>query len=368
MIVDPVARQVRWSWPHGPATDGLRWAPDGSRLAVRERLDMMGGEALLRLWHIPADAELEQGTAPTLASVIRLGPEHLPGGVVTWRPDGTAIAATETRRLIKLWPTGARPGHATEDGRPPALSHVTWNPDGTELAVRARDSRWFHLDPADPHAGMRKCAPHPYTRLDPAQRFRWLHEAGVPYYQEPPIFEETSAIQDRVEFAPDERTYAWIDSGKHLRVINPNGDRLLELDLRPMSRGGPVRVCFTSDGAQVIAAGRDNPRTSHFLARWPVAQPPQKSPAAVWRQHDHPVEPGPAIGFVERITASRTHLAVIAYPRLIGLFALADMRHLCWIRTNAPIHDAAFDPAGHRLAVVGDAGLYLFAVHDPDAF
>jgi hypothetical protein len=60
--------------------------------------------------------------------------------------------------------------------------------------------------------------------------------------------------------------------------------------------------------------------------------------------------------------------AMITYPGLIGLFALTDMRHLCWINTNAPLRDAAFDPAGHHLAVVGDAGLYLFAVHDPDAF
>lgn len=366
LVVDPLARQVRIEWPHGTGmTGGLRWSPDGSRLAVREPLGRMGGgEALVRLWHIPADAELAQGKPPSVTSVIRLGPEHHINGVLAWRPDATAIAATETAQQIKLWRSDTPRRSTTEQEQPLALTHVMWNPDGTELAVRAQDSRWFRVDPAQPHASMRKCAPNPYSTRDRAMRARYLDEVGLPFVQKPPVVEGARGERDILELAPDGLTYAWVDHLERLRVINPDGNRLIELNLLPMSRGQRINICFTPDSAHVIAASR----TSHYLAAWPLTQPTQESPAAEWRQHDHPTDAIPAIAFIEQITASNTHLAMIAYPSLIGLFALTDMHNICWIKTNAPLREAAFDPTGHRLAIAGEAGLYLFAVHDPDTF
>jgi hypothetical protein len=113
-------------------------------------------------------------------------------------------------------------------------------------------------------------------------------------------------------------------------------------------------------GGTLVAATSHSDWTRLALTVWRPTGAAHEPPAA---QCLTDREAGPTLTY--EITASETHAAVVADPGLIGLFALSGMRHICWIRTNDTVNNAAFDPAGRRLAVVGAAGLYLFAVHDP---
>ncbi|GAA2640910.1 hypothetical protein [Streptomyces vastus] len=164
-----------------------------------------------------------------------------------------------------------------------------------------------------------------------------------------------------VEFAPDERTYAvgrWFEP---LRVVAPDSGHTTELrtpeELRRCSS-----ACFTPGGDRVVAAGHSNDWKRTALTAWSLTGAALELPTAQWvTDRDAP----PGIAHIWRITADDTHAALVANPGLVGLFALSDMRPICWIRTNGAVTDAAFDSSGRLLAVAGDAGLYLFTVHEP---
>ena len=67
-------------------------------------------------------------------------------------------------------------------------------------------------------------------------------------------------------------------------------------------------------------------------------------------------------GTVDKLVASRDHVAVVTHSGLLGLYEIDGLRPVCWIKVNGRLRDVAFDPAGERLAAVGEAGLYLLRV------
>jgi WD40 repeat protein len=350
LVVAPLAQKILWREGNRMAW-GVHWSPDGGRLVTRHAAARP--EPLLAVWQVPPDDELSRETQPRLVAEIALGKDHDFADSCGWRPDGSAIATTSNQRVIKLRrPEG--PHHTGGDTQwADDLREATWSADGRELAVRTGNSTWFTVDPRHPRATTRESTVTPWPRRYPSML--WLQAIGA-------VREHESHHHIRAEFAPDERTYALGHWFQPLRVITPGGP-VTTLH----SEKGHQRwycICFSPDADQVVAAAADNAWQQTNLTAWPLTGAAEEHPTARWTT-DRKAGPGPEIGHVWHVTASRTHVAVIADPGLVGLFRLADLRHLCWIRTNRAVTHAAFDPSGRRLAVVGEAGLYLFWVRAP---
>ncbi|WP_198042212.1 NB-ARC domain-containing protein [Kitasatospora azatica] len=351
VLVDPVAEQVLWQHGEPWRICSTQWSPDGERLAVRT----LGDDPQIRatLWQVPTDRDLALGAQPSQAAELAVGADHTLSDLLVWRPAGTAISTTSNGHSVNLWrPDGAAAADANATRR---LGHVMWSPDGQTLAVHGIGRQWYALDPRNPRSGLRPCPEHPYRRRDPATRQDWAAEMGALREWESP-----NAPGLLVEFAPDEQTYLlgrWFEA---LRVLAPDGRGTTLLDSADDFRRW-YRGSFTPAGDRVVVAAADNSWRRTALTLWNLTGAPEEPPVASWTT-DRDEGPGPRVAHVRQVTASRTHAAVAADPGLIGLFDLADLRCVCWIRTNGIVHDAAFSPSGDELAVVGDAGLYLFTV------
>ncbi|RKN11443.1 NB-ARC domain-containing protein [Streptomyces radicis] len=346
LLLDPLAGEVRWR--AGARSDMASWSPEGDRLAIR-RWRPEAGQLVLSLWRVPRDAELAEGQLPVPTGEIDLGVDHSRQDSLAWRPDGGVIATTTGLRVIRLWRRDA-PGGARGDGGPAALREVAWSPDGATLRVRARDKSWFAVDPDPPEPDWRHRAPR---RLpDAAERDETTLTFDVPT--------RTVATRDgRIRavapwFQPPRVTDR--SAGTTTELTTPEGLRRWD------------SLCFTPSGDRFVAAVSRDDYTAQGLLLWPLTGAERAAPAARWMTGgllSGNAGESPVIS-LRRVTASETHVAVIASAGLIGLFALPDLRPLCWIRTNATVVDAAFAPGGRRLAVVGDAGLHVFHVSDDD--
>ncbi|MBO2447424.1 PD40 domain-containing protein [Actinomadura barringtoniae] len=337
LLVDPVAQRVLWRLDHRVSLP--RWSPDGGRLAF------LRSGRLLELWDVPGDGELEAGASPRAAAEIDIGSHQGTRQSLAWRPDGARVAIVRDSAVVKLW----RPEQSTE--RPTReLRHVMWSPDGGTLAVGGSRERWFALDPLDLDAAAVECAPHPFSGRDPAGKRSWLDEVGARRE-----WESGHEPRTFVEFAPGEQ--AWIVARwfEPLSLCRRNGAETVLVPGYDGRRWGGAS--FTPSGDRVVAVSGYGPFEKTDFTLWPVTEAAQGEPAARWTTL---VEPD--VRHVWRVTASETHAVIVANPGLIGLFELDGMRNVCWIRTNATARDAAFDPEGRRLAVVGDAGVYLFEV------
>ncbi len=132
----PLLANVIGQVPGGEEGSGLRWSPDGSRIAV------LGGINDARLYLVKADGS---GAEP-LTEEVHV--EHMLGAPnLVWSPDGTRIAyATFTgdRERMQIWnasPDGSTPvlvyGSAPAPGKRLGLSGgPVWSPDGTQIAFR----------------------------------------------------------------------------------------------------------------------------------------------------------------------------------------------------------------------------------------
>ncbi|MDJ1131870.1 NB-ARC domain-containing protein [Streptomyces iconiensis] len=387
LVVDPFARGILWQDDEWRNNNGPLWSPDGSRLALRQALRT---PALLEVRQMPSDRSLARGAQPELLGNTALGVDHSVSDVLAWHPEGSRVATTNDQRIIKLWRLQGGSGNVG-DGRPnDRLTHVMWHTDGRTLLLHTIGREWFSLDSLEPHTGMRSCAA-PSLRRNPADRRRWPEDVGALRDGE-----SSSTPGILVEFARDERTYAlgrWFQplrvfsrgeahaelcSADGARSCSAEGDRSNAAERERSNaadgaRWGPAdwsrrwyTVCFTPSGEKVVAAAADGSWQIKYFAVWHLTGAAHEHPEAQWTTESLTGQPGPSIGHVWRITAGERHAAVVADPGLVGLFALEGMRHICWVKVNGTVRDAAFDPSGKRLAVAGDAGVYLFAVQDPE--
>ncbi|MFI9463377.1 hypothetical protein [Streptomyces xiamenensis] len=348
MLVFTRTRRV-FTYPDNACRTRAWWSPDGTALA-----GLHGPSAELVSWRVPGDAEIARGAAP----------HRVPGGVqpgnfvainenVVWQPDRTAIATALDRKTLKLW----RPMTSRVAERPPAghgLWRAAWRPDGRALAVQDGGGAWRTSEGGLPSAGLpARSDPPSWVPRDPQRNVgETLRELG-----EAREWESAHGRTVLVEYAPGERAYAVARWMEPLRVVSTDlGAHTLPL---PENTWRWAALCFTPGGERVIAAGRRGEYTR--LTQWSLTADAPQTSATHWVA-DHSAPVTPPIEHIRRITADDTHLALIANPRLIGLFDLATLRPLCWLRTNSPVHDAAFSPSGEELAVVGEAGPYLFSV------
>ncbi|MFD7509744.1 hypothetical protein ACFV5N_10425 [Streptomyces sp. NPDC059853] len=327
----------------------FRWSPSGEELVTADRLS---GDTQLQRWAVPQDEAIQHGTPAEPASEpVSVGRGELPQEAVVWRPDGTLITRQDDATL-KLWALDSA-GPARRPAPRTALQQVMWAPGGEEVAVLAHQDGWYLMDPAQPRRGLlRRVEPHPYTRRDPTQQDAFLREIG----ELGP--EEFSLGGTLVAFAPDERTYA-VTGGRRgpLRLVFPGeAERQAHLAVdRPLWTG----LCFVPTGDRLIGSLRLHGKT--MLVPWEFTTDSSDGLVPAWTGGS-PTGSTPPIESVACLTASGTHLALIAHPGLIGLFSLHDLQPLCWLRTNDSLHHAAFSPSGGQLAVAGDAGLHLFSV------
>ncbi len=152
--------------PGGEEGSGIRWSPDGRRIAV------LGGINDARLYLVKAD-----GSGAELLTEGVLIAHSLSSPNLVWSPDGTRIAyATliRDRDRLRIWngsPDGttpvlvfdptSSPGKGTLSGAP------VWSPDGTQIAFRydSKDERVWLVANADGTGDVHK--------LDELQPLSW---------------------------------------------------------------------------------------------------------------------------------------------------------------------------------------------------
>ncbi|WP_346136971.1 hypothetical protein [Streptomyces carpaticus] len=330
-------------------TSFLRWSPSGEELVT---VDRQSGGTQLRRWAVPTDEAIDH-TSPVARGSVVIGTGYTPHfqRTVVWHPDGT-LMTLQADATLKLWRLDSA-GPARVPTPEAQLRHVMWAPEGRKLAVRTLKRRWHIMDPARPARGLlRRVEPHPYSRRDPVEQDVFLREIGE---LGPGEYSNTASVQ--VQFAPDEQTYAVARTRQPLRLVSPGqAERQAGAALdRPMWTG----LCFTAAGDRLI--GSFSRRRQTVLVSWQFTADSADTLVPAWAGGAR-TGTTPPIDHIRCLTASDTHLALIADPHLIGLFSLHDLQPLCWLRTNAPLNHAAFSPSGRQLAVVGDAGLHLFSV------
>ncbi|WP_282704017.1 NB-ARC domain-containing protein [Streptomyces sp. CC219B] len=354
-IVDPFTQRVLWRMEH--ARDATaHWSPDGKQLAVREApVWPRRGGAQITFWSVPPDHVLSPDHPPVPTASLPLGPYHHDQDCVSWQPDSTRLVTTSDRRLLQFWntehlvPTTAAAPAAT------AFLHVRWSPDARSVAVAGENGRWMSVQLEEscvtPHGG------YPFPGHDPATRHRWPAEVGVPAQRRPrggpPVV---------VHFAPDEQHHLIGLPSEPLQVFTAAGALVTEL-VSPADAQRWRDACFTPRGDRIVAVARTSD-WDHVYSVWNLTEAAQRQEAAA-RSTYQTARPAAHHPNVWRVTASDTHAVMLAHPNYIGLFRLSDMHTICWIKTNSQVYDAAFDPSGHHLAVVGDTALHLFEVHTP---
>ncbi|MEU4981683.1 NB-ARC domain-containing protein [Streptomyces sp. NPDC021969] len=353
-IVDPTARRVLWRQDCRRVAT-VHWSPDGRRLAVREAEKWpRRGAGAITLWDIPADAELGRGLLPVTVCSIQRIKNHHSFDEVTWRPDGGALTTTSDRRLLQMWRAHTTETDQTSPHGAAVMTHVRWSPDGRSLAVADENGAWVTKDLGS-SAPARVHGRFPFPGRDPARRHTWPEEVNVPAELRPrggpPVI---------VDFAAGGERYLTGLWRQPLRVFSAHGRPLTELD-RPAGIHTWWDACFTPGGDRIVAAGETGSWEDGIFAVWPLATD-EVSPATAWSTRKEARLGGNRA--IWRVAASESHAAILANPGYIGLFRLADMQPVCWMRVNGYVYDAAFDPAGHHLAVAGDAALHVFAVRD----
>ena len=111
-------------------------------------------------------------------------------------------------------------------------------------------------------------------------------------------------------------------------------------------------LCFTPDESRLVTLAQDSAYTMAEIIVWDLGTG-QRTATARLSAKDF------QLSTVDELTASRDHVAVVTRSGLLGLYEIDGLRPVCWIKVNGRLRDVSFDPAGERLAVVGDAGLYL---------
>ncbi|MFC4562839.1 WD40 repeat domain-containing protein [Nocardiopsis mangrovi] len=355
-VVDPHDQAVLWEHDgqeRGSKTlfQAATWSADGARLGALTWIDR---NPVHMVWEVPRTAaEFRAGMAPLKGSEtdLRVDPEHDIG----WQAE-TGLIATGDESCVRIWSSG--PG-AEAFPRPTTMRTVVWSPDGAALAARAYRNDGWRLVDAENGAllpGEWKVCPFPRLTDEAAAALqRHIDDRAVDDYEH--IHIERHGMNKKVTFSPDQKWAVIEGRGEPATVVDVVSGEERRLG---MSGIPGASVCFTPDSRRVVRAATKYVRDpADRLARdlifhvWDLKA--DTEPVVVrWRAK--------GIGHIHGLAATHAHLAIVTANGRIGLAELADLSRVRWLKVNGAVVDAAFDPAGKRLAAVGDSGLYVMDV------
>ncbi|WP_369267533.1 hypothetical protein [Streptomyces harbinensis] len=347
IVVFPTS-QIIARWPrenrHSPY---LKWSLDGTELATT---DWKSRSTRLQRWTVPADNELRIG-APIVSgfATVRTATQEPRQKRLLWR-HGNTFSTAQDDAILKIWIGDLTAPIDTSD-HSARLRDVTWHNDESGEVITMGNGRYF----VDLLSG------NPRLLQPPPLRAQWRKNGTTIDHplSEPMVRRSeklTTAQAFRLELPSNQKIYTLGRHNEPLRWhISEHTQHQLRPDLREFWWSG---VCFTPTGSALIAAINHDSRLS--IASWDSTTDFKGPLIPQWSEGAS--EPTYGSRSLRCITASKTHLALIIDPNLIGLFAIHDLQPVCWLRTNAPIRGADFSPSGGQLAVAGDAGLYLFSV------
>ncbi|WP_112271866.1 NB-ARC domain-containing protein [Lentzea terrae] len=333
-IVDLRSQTVLWqessAEPLVRRTAG--WAPDGRSLSSY-RTDQHDVASLVT-WRVPPDPQLQ---APELVGRIDCGVDAGLDDDLGWVRSGTMVA-TVGAPVVKIW----YPENATEqEPSGGGLDTVRWSQDGRQLAVEWH-RRWALIDPERPEDPPRQQLSYPFGTPPLTGRFERAEAAGIPL--------SSDASHTVVAFAPSglRAVTHWFAA---IKVFSR--EAVLTLEKPAATRW--ASLCFTPDETRLVSLAEDDAYELAEIIVWDLATG-QRTATVQLSAEDF------LLTSVDKLVASRDHVAVVTHSGLLGLYEIDGLRPVCWIKVNGRLRDVAFDPAGERLAAVGEAGLYLLRV------
>lgn len=340
LILDPRSQAVLWSESPAelPVYHTAGWSPDGRSLSSyrsdRNRV------ASLVTWRVPPDPQLAAG-APELVGRIGCGVDDGLDDDLVWVRSGTMVA-TVGAPVVRVWyPENS----AEQDLAWRELDTVRWSPDGRQLAVRCH-REWALVDPDRPEDPPRQQLSYPFGTPPLTDRHDRAEAAGI----EPAGYEWHA----EVAFASNSlRAVAfWFGAVKIFQAGGPEPVCTLE---KPAATRW-ASLCFTPDESRLVSLAEDSGYTTAEIIVWDLGTG-QRTATAELSARDFQLS-----CTTDKLAASLRHVAVVTRSGLLGLYEIDGLRPVCWIKVNGRLRDVSFDPAGERLAVVGDAGLYLLRV------
>lgn len=337
MILDPRHQTVLWT--EAPAEllvhHAAGWSPDGRSLSSyrsdRHRV------ASLVTWRVPADPG-----QPELVGRIDCGVDDGLDDDLVWVRSG-AMVATVGAPVVRVW----HPENSMEqDLTWRELDTVRWSPDGRRLAVR-RHREWALVDLDRPEDPVRQQRSYPFGEPPLTDRHERADAAGI----EPAMYE----LHPVVAFASGDAQWAvafWFGAAKIFR--KGGAEPVCTLEKPAATRW--ASLCFTPDGSRLVSLAEDSAYTAGEIIVWDLGTGLAKDTVRLSAK-DFQLS-----CTADKLAASRDHVAVVTRSGLLGLYELDGLRPVCWIKVNGRLRDVCFDAEGDRLAVVGDAGLYLLRV------
>ncbi|WP_086663419.1 NB-ARC domain-containing protein [Lentzea kentuckyensis] len=341
MILDPRSQTVLWreSPVELRSCHDSRWSPDGRSLSSY-RTDRHGAVSLVT-WRVPPDPRLE-AEPPEVVGRIHGGIDEGLDGDLVWVRSGTMIA-TAGAPVVSFW----YPENLTErDPGTRSFDVVRWSPDGRQLAVQ-RHGEWASIDLDSPESPPRQELSYPFGTpplIHPSAR------AGAAWLV-PAMYE----LHPVVAFVPDGARHAvafWFGGVKIFRA--GDGEPLRTFDEPAATRW--ASLSFTPDESSLVSLAEDSGYTMAEIIVWDPGTGRRRA-AARLSADDFQLS-----CTADKLAVSHHHVAVATRSGLLGLYEIDGLRRVCWIKVNGRLRDASFDPAGERLALVGDAGLYLLRV------
>ena len=267
-------------------------------------------------------------------------------------PDGTWLASGDDDGTARIWDTATGQCRATLTGHTRAVNTVAIAPDGTWLASGSTDQTVRIWDTASAqeratltgHDGQ-------VTAVAIAPDGTWLASGSTD--QTARIWDTTTRQLRKViggtkdvtavAVAPD-GTWLATARGKTVRVWDTSTGRL--------------RRALTGYGAEVtaVAVAPDGTRlatgsTDHNVRIWDTSTG-QLRKALIGHTKD-------VTGVA--VTPDGTWLATVSWDKTVRIWDISTGGVSAVMRTDSMLSDCAWSPSGHLLAVVSDAGLYLFA-------
>lgn len=339
-IVDPWRRTVLWqeSPTELPVYHTAGWAPDGRSLSLcRSDRDRA---ASLMTFRVPPDPELE-AEAPELVGRIDHGADERLDDLV-WVRSGTMVA-TVGSPVVKFW----YPSNSTErDLSWRWLDAVRWSPDGRQLAVRG-NGQWALINPDRREDPPRHEGSYPFGTPPLIERWERLAEAAW-------LELDTDGWRHDVEFAPSGLQHVVVSWFAAIRIFRTDALEPVRTLEKPAATRW-VSLSFTPDESRLVSLAEDDAYELAEIIVWDLGTG-QRTATVQLSAKDF------QLATADALVASRDHVAVVTRSGRLGLYEIDGLRPVCWLKVNGGLRDVAFDPAGDRLAAVGEAGLYLLRV------
>ena len=333
MIVDPQRRNVLWREDSAELLvyRAAGWSPDGRSLSSY-RSDRHRAASLVT-WRVPPEPQLGE---PEVVGRIDCGVDEWMDDDLVWLPSGTMVA-TAGAPVVKCWyPENA----AEQDPGGRDLDTVCWSPDGRQLVVRWH-GQWVLVDPGGQEDPLGQVVPHPFGTPPLTDRWERAEAAGMPPELHPVVAFAPSALQRSVTcwFAP-------------IEIVSREALRRLE---KPAATRW-TSLCFTPDESRLVSLAEDGAYQFAEIIVWDIGTGQR---TATVQLSSRELELSCT---ADKLAVSNDHVAVVTRSGRLGLYEIDGLRPVCWIKVNGRLRDVAFDPAGERLAAVGDTGLYLLRV------